>query len=234
MDERVCPNDPLLFTCTVTESIIGDARVTLPSGQTVDINSDNTISVIGGSLPGGVMVQSHDASVDGGVANYTVILAIERAFILTGRSVICDSKTLAQLTDSASCPLSTGSPDLVCITQTLHYAPTMTTDSPGSPLNLHQISSASTESSVVVQWESPLETGASGVYISEYTVTVDGNSIESVTDDGRDVFTHTISGLEYNTEYYVVSVTAINSCGLSSLRFYIVVFIEARGIYIKA
>ena len=66
--ERVCPNDPLLFTCTVTGSIIGDARVTLPSGQTVDINSDNTISVIGGSLPGGVMVQSHDASVDGGVA----------------------------------------------------------------------------------------------------------------------------------------------------------------------
>ena len=106
--ERVCPNDPLLFTCTVTESIIGDARVTLPSGQTVDINSDNTISVIGGSLPGGVMVQSHDASIDGGVANYTVILAIERASILTGRSVICDSRTLAQLTDLASCPLSTG------------------------------------------------------------------------------------------------------------------------------
>ena len=53
---------------------------------------------------------------------------------------------------------------------------------PGSPLNLHQISSANTESSVVVQWESPLETGASGVYISENTVTVDGNSIESVTE----------------------------------------------------
>ena len=86
---------------------------------------------------------------------------------------------------------------------------------PGSPLNMHQISSASTESSVVVQWESPLETGASGVYISEYTVTVDGNSIESVTDDGRDVYTHTISGLEYNTSYDV-EVTAINSCDIRS------------------
>ena len=86
---------------------------------------------------------------------------------------------------------------------------------PGSPLNLHQISSANTESSVVVQWESPLVTGDSGVYISEYTVTVDGNSTESVTDDGRDVFTHTISGLEYNTSYDV-EVTAINSCDIQS------------------
>ena len=86
---------------------------------------------------------------------------------------------------------------------------------PGSPLNLHQNSSANTESSVVVQWESPEETGASGVYISENTVTVDGNSIESVTDDGRDVFTHTISGLEYNTPYDV-EVTAINSCDIQS------------------
>ena len=80
----------------------------------------------------------------------------------------------------------------------------------------------------MVQWESPLETGASGVYISEYTVTVDGNSTESVTDDGRDVFTHTISGLEYNREYEV-NVTAIDSCGLSSRSVSTYVFIEARG-----
>ena len=46
-------------------------------------------------------------------------------------------------------------------------------------------------------------------------MTVDGNSIESVTDDGRDVFTHTISGLEYNTPYGV-EVTAINSCDIRS------------------
>ena len=85
--------------------------------------------------------------------------------------------------------------------------------SPSPPLNLS--STANTESSVVVQWESPLETGDSGVYISEYTVTVDGNSTESVTDDGRDVFTHTISGLEYNTPYGV-EVTAINSCDIQS------------------
>ena len=67
----------------------------------------------------------------------------------------------------------------------------------------------------MVQWESPLETGDSGVYISEYTVTVDGNSTESVTDDGRDMLTHTISGLEYNTSYDV-EVTAINSCDIQS------------------
>ena len=102
---------------------------------------------------------------------------------------------------------------------------------PSGPLNLHQNSSANTESSVVVQWESPLETGGSEILY--YRVKVDSRStIENVTDDGRDVYTHTISGLDYNTEHYVVSVTAINSCGLSSLRFDIVVFIEARGIYI--
>ena len=63
---------------------------------------------------------------------------------------------------------------------------------------------------------------------SIYTVTVDGNSTESVTDDGRDVFTHTISGLEYNTSYDV-EVTAINSCDIQSQPATTTVFIYARS-----
>ena len=49
---------------------------------------------------------------------------------------------------------------------------------PLQPVNLVQNDAANTESSVVVLWEAPEETGGSGVYISEtggasYTVTVD-------------------------------------------------------------
>ena len=86
---RVCPNDPLLFTCTVTGSTATLASVILPSGQSVFIRSDNTVSFGGGTLPDGVRVHSHDARVGGGVANYTLTLAIDRASVLNGNSVIC-------------------------------------------------------------------------------------------------------------------------------------------------
>ena len=103
------------------------------------------------------------------------------------------------------------------------------TDLPEPPLGLVQISSASTESSVVVQWQAPEETG--GVSISTYTVTIKREGMmvsESVTDDGSNLFTHTISGLEYNTDYDV-EVTAINSCGILSQPATTTVFIDARS-----
>ena len=101
-------------------------------------------------------------------------------------------------------------------------------------MNLSQIVSANTESSAVVQWQSPEETGGRGISISSYTVTVSddaGHQImsESVSDDGRDgAFSHTISGLDYNT-VYGVEVTATDSCGDTSPPATTSVFIEARG-----
>ena len=102
-DERVCPNDPLLFTCTVTGSIDSVATVRLSYRQFVNIDSDNMTSFVGGGLPGGVRVVSHDARVDGGTANYTLTLTIERASILTGNSVICADGAIVPQTDEASC-----------------------------------------------------------------------------------------------------------------------------------
>ena len=81
----------------------------------------------------------------------------------------------------------------------------------------------------MVEWRSPATTGGSGITISEYTVTVDGQVSQTVShDDSRDVFTVTIPVPEYNTTYSV-SVTAINSCGLSSQLATTHVSIEARG-----
>ena len=50
--QMVCPIDPLLFTCTVTESNAALAEVTLPSGVRVQVTSANMIRVVGAtSLP---------------------------------------------------------------------------------------------------------------------------------------------------------------------------------------
>ncbi|CAI8025153.1 hypothetical protein GBAR_LOCUS14558 [Geodia barretti] len=71
-------------------------------------------------------------------------------------------------------------------------------------------------------------TGGNGVTISEYRVTVDGGVTQTVGhDDSRDVFTATITVPQFNTSYSV-SVTAINSCGLSSQPANATVFIDAR------
>ena len=108
--EMVCPNDSLLFTCTVTKSTTPAARVTLPSGVGVQVTSTNMTEVVGATtLPNGVTVQSHNAVVDGGLANYTLTLAIERASLLNVNPVACDARTVSPLTDEKSCPIATGS-----------------------------------------------------------------------------------------------------------------------------
>ena len=61
----------------------------------------------------------------------------------------------------------------------------------------------------------------------EYEVTANGEST-LVSADGSDLLNHTITGLDYNTDYDV-SVTALNSCGLDSVPATVVVNIEARG-----
>ena len=106
--QMVCPNDPLLFTCTVTDSASSLAEVTLPSGERIQITSGNTTVVVGAALPDGVTVQSNDSVVDGGLANYILTLAINRALLLGGNPVVCDALTVSPLTDEASCPIATG------------------------------------------------------------------------------------------------------------------------------
>ena len=103
----VCPNDPLLFTCTVTGSDNGLATVTLPSGDVVQINSDNTTVVVGG-LPDGVTVYDHSAVVNSGVADYVLILMIDTASLLNDGMINCSDASLTPLTDGAACPVANG------------------------------------------------------------------------------------------------------------------------------
>ena len=103
--ETVCPNTPLLFTCTVTESNSRLARIILPSGDIVTIDDNN---MAGGALPDGVTVQSHDGRFDVGEGgNYLLTLAIERASVLTGSAIVCEDTASSQLTAMASCPMAT-------------------------------------------------------------------------------------------------------------------------------
>ena len=102
--EGVCPNDPLFFTCTVTESPVSKATVTLPFQDDVNIHFDNTIS---GELPNGVTVQYHDAIIYDGLGNYTISLAFEKAYLLTG-NIACNPRTFQPLTEERTCLVATG------------------------------------------------------------------------------------------------------------------------------
>ena len=103
MDERVCPNDPLLFSCTVTGSTADLATVRLPSGERVLILRDNTTSG-GGDLPDGVRVVS--VAVGDGPRDYTLLLAIDRASILNGSNVVCADGATGPPIAEASCPVA--------------------------------------------------------------------------------------------------------------------------------
>ena len=97
---------------------------------------------------------------------------------------------------------------------------------PLQPVGLVQNDAANTESSVVVQWQAPLETG--GVSISTYTVTVEREGMMVSQNVSGNMLTHTITGLEYNTDYEV-EVTAVNSCGIPSQPATTIVSINANG-----
>ena len=106
-DERVCQNDPLLFTCTVTGSDADLVIVRLPSEERVNILSDNTTSFGGGDLPDGVRVHSYNA-MGGGLVDYTLTLEIDRASILNDNNVVCSDGPSGPETDEASCPVASG------------------------------------------------------------------------------------------------------------------------------
>ena len=114
--QMVCPNDSLLFTCTITGSPFGLAQLTLPSGVGVQVTITN-MTEVGAPLPDGVTVQSHDAIVDGGLVNYTLTLAIDRASLLGGNATICTALSVSPSTDEASCPIATGITAFQCDTR---------------------------------------------------------------------------------------------------------------------
>ena len=105
--EMVCPNDPLLYTCTAKNSEADEAIVHLPSGQMVVLNRSN-ITLVEGDLPDGVIVDSYYARVDHVyvVINYCTALIIERASLLNG-SITCDGKS-PEAKDISECQIATG------------------------------------------------------------------------------------------------------------------------------
>ena len=107
--EGVCPNDPLLFTCTVTESEPDHVTIMLPSGEEVEINCKGNNTEINQSFPSGVsLVCCNVTDVDGTKANYIIELVIERASLLNG-NITCRSESAPpRPSDKAECPLLTG------------------------------------------------------------------------------------------------------------------------------
>ena len=105
--EGACSFDPLLFTCTITGSGISFAIITLPTGQSVEIDQDNNIKG-NERLPSGVTLQFHHVTkVDNYAADYTLILAIERASLLTG-TVTCTAGDSLKTSDNTECLILTG------------------------------------------------------------------------------------------------------------------------------
>ena len=89
------------------------------------------------------------------------------------------------------------------------------TGNPSPPNELHHDVSANTASSAVIQWQSPLYTGGP---IIRYIINASNGQTASVSGD---VFTDTIAGLDFNTDY----------SGHESKPANVTVNIEARGIF---
>ena len=101
---------------------------------------------------------------------------------------------------------------------------------PGSPLNLSHDVMVNTESSAVIRWNTPSNTGGNEISISEYGIMSSDSGLGLTTAVSGDMLYYNVTGLDYNTNYSV-EVTAINSCGLESVPANVLVNIEARGEY---
>ena len=93
-------------------------------------------------------------------------------------------------------------------------------------MDLTNVMSANTVSSVVITWDPSSTTGGDGISITGYRIMSSDNglNLNEIVDDT----TYNITGLQYNTNYSV-EVTAMNSCGQESGPASVVVNIEARG-----
>ena len=98
----VCPTDPLLFTCVVTDSPVTIITVRIENGLVIQLHVDNTTQ---GDLPDGFSVQSHNVQTNVGSLDYTLVLSIVNASLLNGSLIICDSNIFG-VDDMAGCPVA--------------------------------------------------------------------------------------------------------------------------------
>ena len=100
---RVCPTDPLLFTCVVTGNLAATITVKIENVLETDLNDDNTTYE---HLPDGYTVQSHNVQTNVGSLNYTLVLSIVNASLLNGSLIICDSNLRGVDDGMAGCPVA--------------------------------------------------------------------------------------------------------------------------------
>ena len=96
--DGVCPNDPLLFTCEVNETVV--LRVTLPDSTTQTLSPDDDFVPIDG-----ITLVSLDISVVMDVTrNYNLTLSIANASVLAGGEIRCDTSG-DTIVATAGCPV---------------------------------------------------------------------------------------------------------------------------------
>ena len=97
----MCPTDPLLFTCEITESGFTQATVTFPSDVLILLLSNNMIF---GDPPDGVTV-FHNVAMNNDTNDFTLSLSIENASLLNGEMITCESGAIGNV-DMAGCPVT--------------------------------------------------------------------------------------------------------------------------------
>ena len=85
----VCPTDPLLFTCMVTDSPATRATIAFSFAEMELIGLTNN-NVTQGIVPEGIHIQSYSVTGDGPY-DYTLILVIANASLLNGGWLACGS-----------------------------------------------------------------------------------------------------------------------------------------------
>ena len=102
----VKPSDPLLFNCEVNGVVL--LRVRLPTGDQEIISLGDAADDV--ALPTGFTAVSLDTTIiDDSTRNFTLTLAIDRAFRLKGGNITCDDTTPMNIA-MAGCLISKLSP----------------------------------------------------------------------------------------------------------------------------
>ena len=100
----VCPTDPLLFTCNITDT--GATRVTVAFSfavmMSISLTNGNITEGVG---PDGINIQSHNVTGEGPY-DYILTLSITSASLLNGGMITCDNN--GGVTDRAGCPVAGG------------------------------------------------------------------------------------------------------------------------------
>ena len=103
-DGVVCPTDPLLFTCNITDT--PSTRMTVAfSFSEMELISLTNNNVTQGVGPDGINIQSHNVTGEGPY-DYILTLSIANASLLNGGMITCDSNI--GVTDRAGCPVAGG------------------------------------------------------------------------------------------------------------------------------